>query len=167
MQSAERTAESVLVTEKVVLTEAGADLVARAAEAEANARGVAPVIAVVDDGGTLITLRRPDGAQVASVGVAIDKARTAAIFRRPSKDFEDQTKHGRVAALALHGAVALQGGVPIVYDGQVVGAIGVSGASSADEDQELAIIGAQAAETFTEGATEPDDVFYAERDKVV
>jgi glc operon protein GlcG len=148
MQSAERTAESVLVTEKVVLTEAGADLVARAAEAEANARGVAPVIAVVDDGGTLITLRRPDGAQVASVGVAIDKARTAAIFRRPSKDFEDQTRHGRAAALALHGAVALQGGMPIVYQDRVIGAIGVSGASSADEDQELATIGANAAALF-------------------
>src|SRR5919198_2174059 len=120
------------VGETQVLTEAGADVVAMAAEAEARARGVAPVIAVVDDGGTLITLRRPDGAQVASVGVSIDKARTAAIFRRPSKDFEDQTRHGRPAALALHGAVALQGGMPVVYQDQVIGAIGVSGASSAD-----------------------------------
>src|ERR687886_124387 len=153
MQSAERTAESVLVTEKIVLTEAGADLVARAAEAEAVARGVAPVIAVVDAGGALITLRRPDAAQVASVSVSIDKARTAAIFRRPSKDFEDQTRHGRVAALALHGAVALQGGVPIVYDGQVIGAIGVSGASSADEDQELAMLGA--AVPLTQDASRP------------
>jgi glc operon protein GlcG len=133
------------VIETKVLTEAGADRVARAAEAEARARGVAPVIAVVDTGGALITLRRPDAAQVASVNVSIDKARTAAIFRRPSKDFEDQTRGGRVAALALHGAVALQGGMPIVYDGQVIGAIGVSGASSADEDQELAVLGSQAA----------------------
>src|ERR687886_1798077 len=160
MQSAERTAESVLVTEKIVLTEAGADLVARAAEAEAVARGVAPVIAVVDDGGTLITLRRPDAAQVASVNVSIDKARTAAIFRRPSKDFEDQTRHGRVAALALHGAVALQGGVPIVYEGAVVGAIGVSGASSADEDQELATIGAGV--SLTEDGAVSTQVFHAD-----
>src|SRR5918911_5293711 len=150
MQMMERTQpqQRQTIIDKKILTEAGADRVARAAEAAATARGVAPVIAVVDDGGALITLRRPDGAQVASVNVAIDKARTAAIFRRPSKDFEDQTRNGRVAALALHGAVALQGGVPLLYDGQVVGAIGVSGASSADEDSELAMIGAQAAKSL-------------------
>jgi glc operon protein GlcG len=151
----------MLVTDKVVLTEAGADLVARAAEAEAHARGVAPVIAVVDDGGTLITLRRPDGAQVASVGVSIDKARTAAIFRRPSKDFEDQTRHGRPAALGLHGAVALQGGMPIIHQDRVIGAIGVSGASSADEDQELATIGANAAALF-EVLPDSGSVFHAD-----
>src|SRR5262249_27808759 len=152
--------------EKKVLTEAGADIVVQATEAEAKARGVAPVIAVVDENGALITLRRPDDAQIASVNVAQDKARTAAIFRRPSKDFEDQTRNGRVAALALHGAVALQGGVPIVFDGQVVGAIGVSGASSADEDSELAAIGARVAETFREGQGARADVFYAGGDAV-
>jgi uncharacterized protein GlcG (DUF336 family)/mannose-6-phosphate isomerase-like protein (cupin superfamily) len=163
MQTLERTAEAVLVTDKVVLTEAGADLVARAAEAEAKARGVAPVIAVVDDGGTLITLRRPDAAQVASVGVSIDKARTAAIFRRPSKDFEDQTRHGRPAALALHGAVALQGGMPIMYRDRVIGAIGVSGASSADEDQELATIGASVSLDMADDA---GSVFHADAQAV-
>jgi glc operon protein GlcG len=152
--------------EKKVLTEAGADVVAQAAEAEAKARRVAPVIAVVDESGTLITMRRPDDAQVASVNVALDKARTAALFRRPSKDFEDQTRNGRVAALALRGAVALQGGVPIMFDGQVVGAIGVSGASSADEDSELASIGARAAESFTTSDSVPADVFYADGDTV-
>jgi glc operon protein GlcG len=157
-----QTSSAVLVADKPVLTEAGADLVARAAEAEAAARGVAPVIAVVDDGGTLITLRRPDGGQVASVGVAIDKARTAAIFRRPSKDFEDQTKTGRVAALALRGAVALQGGMPIVYQDRVIGAIGVSGASSADEDQELASMGAQAAALFGADSADETAVFHAD-----
>jgi glc operon protein GlcG len=124
----------------------------------------------VDDGGTLITLRRPDVAQVASVGVSIDKARTAAIFRRPSKDFEDQTRNGRVAALALHGAVSLQGGMPIVYQDQVIGAIGVSGASSADEDQELATLGANAAASFdaTGDATGADGsaVFHADAETV-
>jgi uncharacterized protein GlcG (DUF336 family) len=153
--------QPAMITAKTVLTEAGADIVALAAEAEAKARGVAPVIAVVDHNGTLITLRRPDDAQVASVNVALDKARTAAIFRRPSKDFEDQTRNGRVAALALHGAVALQGGIPIAHDGQVIGAIGVSGASSADEDSELAMIGAQAAASFTQDSVQ-DDVFYAD-----
>jgi glc operon protein GlcG len=78
---------------------------------------------------------------VASVGVATDKARTAAIYRRPSKDFEEQASGGRASALHLARAVPLQGGMPIVRDGEVVGAVGVSGASSADEDQELAVLG--------------------------
>jgi uncharacterized protein GlcG (DUF336 family)/uncharacterized RmlC-like cupin family protein len=160
MQMLERT-QTLIDTQ--VLTEAGADRVASAAEAEARARGVAPVIAVVDAGGALMTLRRPDAAQVASVKVSIDKARTAAIFRRPSKDFEDQTRHGRVAALALNGAVALQGGMPIVHDGQVLGAIGVSGASSADEDQELATLGASA--PLTRDASQPS-VFHAPAEAV-
>ena len=83
-------------------------------------------------------LVRPDAAQVASVEVTTDKARTAAIYRRPSKDFEDQASGGRPSALHLARAVPLQGGMPIEYDGEVIGAIGVSGARSADEDQELA-----------------------------
>ena len=74
-----------------------------------------------------------------------DKARTAAIYRRPSKDFEDQASGGRPSALHLARSVPLQGGIPIEHRGEVAGAIGVSGASSADEDNELAVIGAQAA----------------------
>ena len=100
--------------------------------------------AVVDAAGELVYLHRPDAAQVASVGVATDKARTAAIYRRPSKDFEDQASNGRPSALHLARAVPLQGGMPIVHDGEVVGGIGVSGASSADEDQELSVLGSQA-----------------------
>ncbi len=103
-------------------------------------------VAVVDAGGELLDLFRPDAAQVASVGVATDKARTAAIYRRPSKDFEDQVTGGRASALHLARAVPLQGGMPIVAGGEVTGAIGVSGASSADEDQELAVVGMRAAE---------------------
>ena len=123
---------------------AGADLRGRAtaprrpSRAECTRRGVAPVCAVVDAGGELIYLWRPDDAQVASVGVATDKARTAAIYRRPSKDFEEQAASGRPSALHLARAVPLQGGMPILHDGEVIGAVGVSGASSADEDQELA-----------------------------
>jgi len=127
------------------LTYEGARIAAEAAGAEATERGVAPVAAVVDAGGHLIYLWRPDAAQVASVDVATDKARTAAIYRRPSKDFEEQASNGRPSALHLAGAVPLQGGIPISFEGRVIGAIGVSGASSADEDQELAQIGAQAA----------------------
>jgi glc operon protein GlcG len=129
------------------LTYEGARLAAEAAGAVATAREVWPVAAVVDAAGELVYLWRPDRAQVASVGVATDKARTAAIFRRPSKDFEDQASNGRPSALHLARAVPLQGGIPILHDGEVVGAIGVSGASSADEDQELAIVGAEAAMT--------------------
>lgn len=127
------------------LTYDGARLAAEAAGAAATARGVAPVAAVVDAAGELVYLWRPDRAQPASVGVATDKARTAAIYRRPSKDFEDQASNGRPSALHLARAVPLQGGMPIVHDGHVIGAIGVSGASSADEDQALAVVGAEAA----------------------
>src|SRR4051812_18670267 len=91
-------------------------------------------------------LVRPDAAQVASVQVTTDKARTAAIYRRPSKDFEDQAAGGRPSALHLARAVPLQGGMPITVGGDVVGAVGVSGASSADEDQELALLGVRAVE---------------------
>ena len=118
--------------------------IAEAAETEAMKRGATVVIAVVDDGGQLIALERLDDTQVASVDVAIGKARTAAIFRRPSKDFEDQIKNGRVAALALPGATPLQGGIPIVSAGKVVGAIGVSG-NTPQEDEDIAKAGAAAA----------------------
>jgi glc operon protein GlcG len=126
------------------LTQEGAKLAAEAIGAEAARRGVAPVVSAVDAGGALIYLHRPDDAQVASVEVTTDKARTAAIYRRPSKDFEDQASTGRPSALHLARAVPLQGGEPIVLGDQVIGAVGVSGATSADEDRELALIGAHA-----------------------
>ena len=128
------------------LTFEGARAAAEAANAVAAERGVEPVIAVVDAGGDLIYLLRPDGAQVASTNVSVDKARTAAIYRRPSKDFEEQAAHGRASALHLARAVPLQGGMPIVHEGHVIGAVGVSGATSADEDQELAVLGVRAVE---------------------
>jgi uncharacterized protein GlcG (DUF336 family)/mannose-6-phosphate isomerase-like protein (cupin superfamily) len=138
-------ARAELSTREVrALSIGGARLAAEAAGARATERGVSPVVAVVDAGGELVYLWRPDLAQVASVGVATDKARTAAIYRRPSKDFEDQASGGRPSALHLARAVPLQGGIPLEIDGEVVGAIGVSGASSADEDSELAQAGADA-----------------------
>src|SRR5207249_1570766 len=99
---------------------------------------------VVDDGGHMILLERLDDTQVASVEVGIGKARTAAIFRRPSKVFEDQIREGRVAALALPGATPLQGGIPITVNGKVIGAIGVSG-NTPQEDEDIARAGAAAA----------------------
>jgi glc operon protein GlcG len=130
--------------ERPALTYHGARLAAETVGAAARARGVAPVVSVVDAGGELTYLWRPDEAQVASVKVTTDKARTAAIYRRPSRDFEEQAGHGRPSALHLAGAVPLQGGMPIRHGDHVIGAVGVSGASSADEDQELATIGAAA-----------------------
>jgi uncharacterized protein GlcG (DUF336 family) len=131
-----------------VLTFDGARIAGEAVARTSEERGVAPVAAVVDTNGELIYLWRPDKAQVASVGVATDKARTAAIYRRESRDFEEQVAGGRrPSALHLARAVPLQGGIPITVDGEVVGAVGVSGASSADEDRELAQIGVAAAES--------------------
>jgi len=134
--------------EKTALTLDGAKKIAAVAEAKAKAEGARVVIAVVDEGGSLILLQRLDDTQVASVNVGIDKARTAAIYRRPSKVFEDQVKNGRVSALALHGAVALQGGVPIIVNGKVIGAIGVSG-ETPTQDEDIAIAGAAVAASFT------------------
>jgi glc operon protein GlcG len=129
---------------KEVLTLKVAKRIAAAAEAEASRRGSTVVIVVVDDGGHIIVLERLDDTQVASVEVGIGKARTAAIFRRPSKVFEDQIREGRVAALALPGATPLQGGIPITANGKVIGAIGVSG-NTPQEDEDIAKAGAAAA----------------------
>jgi glc operon protein GlcG len=131
---------------KKVLTLDAAKKIAAVAEAEATKRKATVVIVVVDDGGHLLLLERLDDTQVASVEVGIGKARTAAIFRRPSKVFEDQVRDGRVAALALPGATPLQGGVPIIYEGKVIGAIGVSG-NTPQEDEDIAKVGAASVAT--------------------
>ena len=98
----------------------------------------------MDDGGHLLLLERLDDTQVASIEAGIGKARTAAIFRRPSKVFEDQVRDGRVAALALPGATPLQGGIPIMFENKVIGAIGVSG-NTPQEDEDIAKVGAASA----------------------
>jgi uncharacterized protein GlcG (DUF336 family)/mannose-6-phosphate isomerase-like protein (cupin superfamily) len=126
--------------DKKILTLEAAERVAAAAEAEAKRINATVVIVVVDDGGYPLVLKRLNNTQVASVDVGIGKARTAAIFRRPSKDFEDQIKNGRVASLVLPGAIPLQGGLPLVFDGKVVGAIGVSG-NTPQEDEDIALAG--------------------------
>jgi len=128
--------------DKKTLTLEAAEKIAAAAEAEAKKRNATVVIVVVDDGGYPLVLKRLDNTQVASVDVGIGKARTAAIFRRPSKDFEDQIKNGRVASLVLPGATPLQGGLPLVFAGKVVGAIGVSG-NTPQEDEDIALAGAK------------------------
>ena len=140
--------------DKKVLTLDVAKKIAAAAEVEAKKRKATVVIVVMDDGGHMLVLHRLDDTQVASVEVGIAKARTAAIFRRPSKVFEDQVKNGRISALALPGAVALQGGLPIVYQGKVIGAIGVSG-NTPQEDEDIARAGADyALQAIRENAVE-------------
>lgn len=138
--------------DKKILTLEAAEKVAAAAEAEAKKRNATVVIVVVDDGGYPLVLKRLNDTQVASVDVGIGKARTAAIFRRPSKDFEDQIKNGRAASLVLPGATPLQGGVPLIYEEKVIGAIGVSG-NTPQEDEDIAKAGAssfEAANRLTE-----------------
>ena len=137
---------------KKVLTLEVVKKIAAAAEAEAKKRGATVVIVVVDDGGHILLLERLDDTQVASVEVGIGKARTAAIFRRPSKVFEDQVREGRVAALALPGATPLQGGIPITFEGKVIGAIGVSG-NTPQEDEDIAKVGAASAATAIQEAS--------------
>ncbi len=137
------TTVSAQTLDKKVLSLEAATKIAAAASAAAKAHGVGVVIAIVDDGGHLILLHRLDDAQVASVNVGIGKARTAAIYRRPSREFEEQIKAGRVAALALADSTPLQGGIPIRFDGKVIGAIGVSG-DTPQVDEAIAIAGASA-----------------------
>src|ERR671939_1768275 len=129
-----------------IIDDAGAEAVLAAAEADANARGARVVIAVVDPWGELVALRRTEGAQAASSRVAVDKARTAAIFVRPSREMEQQVTKGRLGALALHGASCLTGGIPLKVDGETVGAIGTSG-ETPDEDEAISLAGARAAFT--------------------
>lgn len=132
------------VSEKQTLTLDGAKAVLDACEREARSKSATGVIAVVDDGGNLVAVHRIDGTFAAGANISIGKARTAAMFKRPTKFFEDLIRNGRTAMVALPDFTPLQGGVPIVVDGQVVGAVGVSGAASAQQDEEIAIAGANA-----------------------
>ena len=155
------------VIDKKALSLAAAKKIAAAAEADAKAKNARVVIAVVDDGGNLLVLQRLDDTQVASVDVAMGKARTAAIFRRPSREFEEQVKNGRIAALALPGATPLQGGIPITFEGKVIGAIGVSGESPV-QDEEIAIVGANAAKNLAAAPREaaPGKITYFNKEQV-
>jgi glc operon protein GlcG len=140
------------VVEKKALTLEGARQVIATAVGEArrlNAPG--GVIAVVDDGGNLMALERLDGTFAAGANISIGKARTAAIFKKPTKAFEDIIKNGRTAMVALNDFTPLQGGVPLMLGEEVIGAIGVSGAASAQQDEEIALAGAAVARTLKLG----------------
>lgn len=143
------------VSSKKALNLEGARRVIAAAEAEAkklNAPG--GVIAVVDDGGNLVALERLDGTFTAGANISVGKAKTAVMFKRPTRFFEDVIKNGRTAMVALPDFTPLQGGVPIEYEGQIVGGVGVSGAASAQQDEELAMAGANTFKAADDKATE-------------
>ncbi len=124
-----------MTTNKLLLTLDDAKKIAAGAEAEAKRNQWPVVIAIVDDGGHLLYLQRLDEAQYGSVQVAIEKARTAIAFRRPTKIWENNIAEGRLHYLGLPGALPVEGGLPVVIDQQFVGAIGVSGVRSFQDAQ--------------------------------
>jgi uncharacterized protein GlcG (DUF336 family) len=123
-----------LATKKALTLEV-AKQIAAAAEAEAAKNKWTVVICVVDDGANLIYLQRMDETQIGSVEVAQEKARTAVRFKRPSKALEDAVVGGRMAVLKLPGATPVEGGIPLMADGKLIGAIGVSGVTSQQDGQ--------------------------------
>jgi glc operon protein GlcG len=128
---------------KTISLEAAKKVVAEAVKyAKAN-NAPGGAIAVVDNGGNLVYLERLDGTFAASCEVSIKKANTAALFKAPSAKLENSINGGRQALITV-GHTFLQGGIPITVDGQIIGAIGVSGASSAQQDEEIAIAGSKA-----------------------
>lgn len=131
------------ISDRHALTLAGARKVIAAAVSFARENQTTGVIAVVDEGGNLVAVERLDGTFAAGANVSIGKARTAALFRKPTSALEKIVNDGRTAMTALPDFTPLQGGVPIEVDGQIVGAVGVSGAKSAAQDEELALAGAR------------------------
>lgn len=126
---------------KKSLNLAAAKRISAAAEAEAVKNKWNVVIAILDEGGHLLYLQRADGTQVGSVDVAIAKAQSAVKFKRPTKALEDALAGGRQAILALPGAVPVEGGLPLMVGGDLIGAIGVSGVTS-QQDGQIAAAGA-------------------------
>ncbi|MGA7782341.1 MAG: heme-binding protein [Paraburkholderia sp.] len=128
---------------KSVLSVAETTQILDTARAEAEKNKWAVAIAVVDDGGHLLALLRLDGCAPIGAYIATEKARTAALGRRESKQYEDMINGGRTAFLSAPLAGTLEGGVPVIVDGQVIGAVGVSGVK-ADQDAQVAKAGATA-----------------------
>src|ERR671937_572380 len=137
----------------------GARQVIAAAKAEAsNKNAPGGVIAVVDDGGNLMALERLDGTFGAGANISIGKAHTAVMFKKPTRFFEElinSNGKGRTVMTALENFTPLIGGIPIVVDNQIVGGVGVSGAATADQDEQLAIAGSKAFESTTNAGNDP------------
>src|SRR5687767_9686813 len=117
--------------------------ISAAAEAEAKKNNWNVVIAILDDGGHLLHAIRMDGATPANARIAVEKARTAAETRRSSAMWEERIKAGRLSMLRMPGVLPVQGGLPIVIDGECIGAVGVSGVQS-HEDEQIAKAGIDA-----------------------
>ena len=133
-----------VLTTKTISLEAAKKVVAEAVKyAKAN-NAPGGAIAVVDNGGNLVYLERLDGTFAAASEVATKKANTAALFKAPSSKLENAINGGRQALITV-GHTFLQGGIPIIVDGQVIGAVGVSGSASAQQDEDMANAGAKAA----------------------
>ncbi|HWZ67391.1 MAG TPA: heme-binding protein [Stellaceae bacterium] len=133
-------AQAQLLEKKALSLEAARKMV-RAAETEAERNHWRGVIAVVDDGGWVILLERMDHpAMTASVELAEGKARSAALFKKPTQELEDAINHGRYAAITARGFIEMQGGLPVVVDGEVIGGIGASFATP-EEDEQVAKVG--------------------------
>ena len=131
------------LVERQALTLDGAIILAEAARAEAIANDWSVVIVVVDAGGHLLHLQRMDGVQLASLEIAQRKARASALYRRPTKVFADRLAEGNEAVHQLPGAIPLEGGLAIVVEGEVVGAVGVSGVRG-DQDAQIGQAGIDA-----------------------
>lgn len=131
-----------LATKKGMTLEV-AKQIAAAAEVEAKKNNWTVVIAIVDDGANLVYLQKADETQIGSIEVAQEKAKTAVKFKRPSKALEDAVAGGRNAVLKLPGALPIEGGVPLMADGKIIGAIGVSGVQS-NQDGQIAQAGVNA-----------------------
>jgi glc operon protein GlcG len=133
-------AQAQLLQKKALSLEAARKMVA-AAEAEAERNHWRGVVAVVDEGGWAILLERMDhAAMTASVELAAGKARSAALFKKPTQALEEAINHGRYAAITARGFIEMQGGLPIVVDGEVIGGIGASFATP-EEDEQVAKAG--------------------------
>ena len=126
-----------------VLTQDDCVKVMAAAEAEARKNKWNVAIAILDDGGHLLHFTRMDGATPANAGIALEKGRTAAISRRSSGKWEELIKSGRTAMMKMPGILPVQGGMPIIADGTCIGAVGVSGVQS-HEDEQIAQAGIDA-----------------------
>jgi len=150
---------------KRVLTLEAAKKVVAAGVSEAKKDNSAGAIAVVDDGGNLVYLERLDNTFPAASNISIGKARTAAMFKRPTSFFEDIIAKGRTAMTALPDFTPLQGGIPITVGGQIIGAVGVSGANSAVRDNDVAIAAADAVKLLSMGRMEEKHLSFAYFDK--
>lgn len=133
-------ADAQLVLDRPTLTAEGVETLGAAAQAEAVANGWDVVVVVVDAGGHLLFLRRMDGAQLASVEIAQRKARSAALYRRPTQAFAERLASGNADVHQLPDAIPLSGGLPMVVRGEVIGAVGVSGVQG-DQDAQIALAG--------------------------